>query len=113
MDFSPVESCIQVGSPKGVGRFNEQDEVVTAWPSQCDLLPPNPAMELIEALALKTAIEHQIIEDRIPYLNSYDVLIQFLMTLAVGDGFQPKMLYLIIQNTFVFKPLIRIHGNGV
>ena len=107
MDFSPVESCIQVGSPKGVGRFLQRAGRSGHQPGQASVIYflPTHAMELIEALALKTAIEHQIIEDRIPYLNSYDVLIQFLMTLAVGDGFQPKMLYLIIQNTFCFQTL--------
>ena len=107
VDFSPVESCIQVGSPKGVGRFLQRAGRSGHQPGQASVIYflPTHAMELIEALALKTAIEHQIIEDRIPYLNCYDVLIQFLMTLAVGDGFQPKMLYLIIQNTFCFQTL--------
>ena len=108
-DFSPVESCIQVGSPKGVGRFLQRAGRSGHQPGQAGVICflPTHAMELIEALALQTAIEHQIIEDRIPYLNSYDVLIQFLMTLAVGDGFQPKMLYPVIQNTFCFQTSIR------
>ena len=107
VDFSPVESCIQVGSPKGVGRFLQRAGRSGHQPGQASVIYflPTHAMELIEALALKTAIEHHHYEDRIPYLNSYDVLIQFLMTLAVGDGFQPKMLYLIIQNTFCFQTL--------
>ena len=66
---------------------------------------PTHAMELIESVALQRGIEQQQIEDRIPFLNSYDVLLQFLMTLAVGKGFQPKELFPIIQNTFCFQTL--------
>ena len=62
-------------------------------------------MELIEAVALQRGIEAQQIEDRIPYLNAYDVLLQFLMTLAVGSGFYPKILLPIIQQTFCFQTL--------
>ena len=40
-------------------------------------------MELIESVALQRGIETQQIEDRIPYLNAYDVLLQFLMTLLL------------------------------
>jgi len=62
-------------------------------------------MELIESVALQRGIENQQIEDRIPYLNSYDVLLQFLMNLAVGSGFQPKKLLPIIKQTFCFQTL--------
>jgi ATP-dependent Lhr-like helicase len=107
VDFSPVESCIQIGSPKGVGRFLQRAGRSGHQPGKASMIYflPTHAMELIEALALQTAIEQQIIEDRIPYLNSYDVLIQFLMTLAVGDGFSPKALFPILQNTFCFQTL--------
>jgi ATP-dependent Lhr-like helicase len=44
------------------------------------------AMELVKPRHSKAAAE-TIVEDRIPYLNSYDVLIQYLNTLAVSDGF--------------------------
>ena len=44
------------------------------------------AIELIESVALQ-GIKKQMIEDRLPHINSYDVLIQFLTTLAIGEGF--------------------------
>ena len=109
VDFSPVESCIQIGSPKGVGRFLQRAGRSGHRPGAASVIYflPTHAMELIEALALQTAIKEQIIEDRIPYLNSYDVLLQFLMTLAVGDGFLPDALYPIIKNTFCYQTLDR------
>ena len=107
VDFSPVENCVQIGSPKGVGRFVQRAGRSGHRPkaeSTIHFLPTH-AMELIESVALQRGIENQQIEDRIPYLNSYDVLLQFLMTLAVGSGFQPKKLLPIIKQTFCFQTL--------
>ena len=95
VDFSPVENCIQIGSPKGVGRFIQRAGRSGHQPkagSSIYFLPTH-AMELIESVALQNGIKTQQIEDRIPYINCYDVLIQFLMTLAVGSGFDPKKVY--------------------
>ena len=107
VDFSPVENCVQIGSPKGVGRFIQRAGRSGHRPKAGSTIHflPTHAMELIESVALQRGIEQQHIEDRIPFLNSYDVLLQFLMTLAVGKGFQPKELFPIIQNTFCFQTL--------
>ena len=107
VDFSPVENCVQIGSPKGVGRFIQRAGRSGHRPKAGSTIYflPTHAMELIESVALQRGIEQQQIEDRIPYLNSYDVLLQFLMTLAVGKGFQPKELLPIFQNTFCFQTL--------
>jgi len=107
VDFSPVENCVQIGSPKGVGRFIQRAGRSGHRPKAGSTIHflPTHAMELIESVALQRGIEQQQIEDRIPFLNSYDVLLQFLMTLAVGKGFQPKKLFRIIQNTFCFQTL--------
>ncbi len=107
VDFSPVENCIQIGSPKGVGRFIQRAGRSGHQPkakSKIYFLPTH-AMELIESLALQRGIEKHKIEDRLPYLNSYDVLFQFLMTLAVGSGFNQKDLFPVIQKTFCFQTI--------
>ena len=107
VDFSPVENCIQIGSPKGVGRFIQRAGRSGHQPkakSKIYFLPTH-AMELIESLALQRGIEKHKIEDRLPYLNSYDVLFQFLMTLAVGNGFNQKDLFHVIQKTFCFQTI--------
>ena len=107
VDFSPVENCIQIGSPKGVGRFIQRAGRSGHRPKAGSTIHflPTHAMELIESVALQRGIEQQQIEDRIPYLNSYDVLLQFLMTLAVGRGFQPREIFPLIQKTFCFQTL--------
>lgn len=107
VDFSPVENCIQIGSPKGVGRFIQRAGRSGHRPKAGSAIYflPTHALELIESVALQRGISEQQIEDRIPYLNSYDVLIQFLMTLAVGAGFYPEKIYPLIQSTFCFQNL--------
>lgn len=107
VDFSPVENCIQIGSPKGIGRFIQRAGRSGHQPktgSSIYFLPTH-AMELIESVALQNGIKTQQIEDRIPYLNCYDVLIQFLMTLAVGKGFEPKKIYPVVISCFCFQTL--------
>lgn len=107
VDFSPVAACIQIGSPKGVGRFMQRAGRSGHQPGQSSTLYflPTHALELIESLALQQALTDQTIEDRIPYLNSFDVLIQFMMTLAVGGGFSPKVLFKVVQSTFCYQGL--------
>jgi len=111
VDFSPVENCIQIGSPKGVGRFIQRAGRSGHRPQATSTIHflPTHAMELIESVALQKGIATQQIEDRIPYLNSYDVLLQFMMTLAVGSGFHPNALLPVVQATFCFQTLQKEH----
>ncbi len=62
-------------------------------------------MELIEASALKKAVAETAVEDRIPYLNSWDVLVQYLNTLAVSDGFFPDEIYKEVKTTFCYQAI--------
>lgn len=66
---------------------------------------PTHALELIEASALQKAVATQAVEDRLPYLNCYDVLIQYLCTLAVSGGFYPKEIYPEVKATFCYQEL--------
>ena len=107
VDFSPVETCIQVGSPKGVGRFIQRAGRSGHQPNSPSTIYflPTHAIELIESVALQQGIKKQMIEDRLPYINSYDVLIQFLSTLAVGKGFYPNQIFSSIKTTFSFQTI--------
>ena len=105
VDFAPVESIIQVGGPKGVARFMQRAGRSGHQPgkeSKIHFLATH-AMELFEASALRRAVREKIVEDRIPYLNSWDVLIQYLNTLAVSDGFLPAEIYKEVQTTFCYQ----------
>jgi ATP-dependent Lhr-like helicase len=111
VDFAPVETIIQIGGPKGVARFLQRAGRSGHQPgkqSNIHFLATH-AMELIEASALKKAVRETIVEDRIPYLHSYDVLVQYLNTLAVSDGFFPNEIYKEVQATFCYQNLTKEH----
>jgi ATP-dependent Lhr-like helicase len=59
----------------------------------------------MEAAALKSAIKENLIESREPKLLCYDVLIQYLNTLAISDGFDPSEFYKEIISTYCYKDL--------
>ena len=105
VDFAPVETIIQIGGPKGVARFLQRAGRSGHQPGKQSNIYflATHAMELIEASALKKAVRETIVEDRMPYLNSYDVLIQYLNTLAVSDGFYPDEIFTEVQSTFCFQ----------
>lgn len=107
VDFAPVETIIQIGGPKGVARFLQRAGRSGHQPGKTSVIHflPTHAIELIEASALGKAVKHQVVEDRIPYLLSFDVLVQYLATLAVSDGFFPKEIWPEIKSTFCFQAM--------
>ncbi|WP_282132232.1 ligase-associated DNA damage response DEXH box helicase [Cellulophaga baltica] len=107
VDFAPVETVIQIGGPKGVARFLQRAGRSGHRPGKESVIYflPTHAIELIEASALQEAVKHTVVEDRIPYLNSYDVLLQYLTTLAISDGFYPDEIYQEVIKTFCYQAL--------
>ena len=88
VDFRPVETVIQVGSPKGVARFLQRAGRSGHQPGELSKIYflPTHSLELVEAAALKSAMRQNFIENREPMLLCFDVLIQYLGTLAIGAG---------------------------
>ena len=107
VDFAPVETVIQIGGPKGVARFLQRAGRSGHRPGKESVIYflPTHAIELIEASALQKAVKQNTVEDRLPYLNSYDVLLQYLTTLAISDGFYPNEIYQEIKQTFCYQAL--------
>jgi len=107
VDFAPVETVIQIGGPKGVARFLQRAGRSGHRPGKESVIYflPTHAIELIEASALQKAVKENTVEDRLPYLNSYDVLLQYLTTLAISDGFYPNEIYQEIKQTFCYQTL--------
>lgn len=107
VDFRPVETVVQVGGPKGVARFVQRagrsghrpDAVSRIW------FLPTHALELVEASALRQAAEEGSIEARQPLFRCFDVLSQYLVTLAVSDGFSPATLYDEVRSTWCFQDI--------
>ncbi|WP_231367546.1 ligase-associated DNA damage response DEXH box helicase [Gillisia sp. JM1] len=107
VDFAPVETIIQIGGPKGVARFIQRAGRSGHQPGKQSVIYflPTHAIELIEASALQKAVNKTVVEDRIPYLLSFDVLVQYLTTLAVSGGFFPADIYPEIKSTFCFQAI--------
>lgn len=115
VDFAPVETIIQVGGPKGVARFLQRAGRSGHQPGKESVIYflATHAMELIEASALKKAVAKTVVEDRMPYLNSWDVLVQYLNTLAVSDGFFPNEIFEEVKQTFCFQNITKENWNWI
>ena len=109
VDFAPVETVVQIGGPKGVARFLQRAGRSGHRPGEESLIYflPTHAIELVEAAALQRTVEGEGVEDRMPYLNSFDVLVQYLTTLAVSDGFFPEEIFREVSRTFCFQAMTR------
>lgn len=107
VDFRPVETVIQVGSPKGVARFLQRAGRSGHQPGSVSHIYflPTHSLELMEAAALKQAIKDNIIESKEPRLLCFDVLLQYLCTLAVGDGFVPEHIFEEVKTTYCYKEI--------
>ena len=66
VDFRPVETVIQVGSPKGVARFLQRAGRSGHSPGAVSKIYflPTHSLELVEAAALKNAVQENFIESR-------------------------------------------------
>ncbi|MGF1924039.1 MAG: ligase-associated DNA damage response DEXH box helicase [Bacteroidia bacterium] len=108
VDFKPVDTVVQVGSPKGVARFLQRAGRSGHSPGATSKIYflPTHALELVEAAAIKDAAKNNNIESREPMIMVYDTLIQYLVTLAVGDGFDDQQIYQEVKNTHAFKLLL-------
>jgi ATP-dependent Lhr-like helicase len=107
VDFRPVDTVIQVGSPKGVARFLQRAGRSGHQPGAVSKIwfLPTHSLELVEAAALKQAMKEQLVESRMPVLLAFDVLVQYLMTLGISDGFHAPEIWEEVKNTFCFREM--------
>jgi ATP-dependent Lhr-like helicase len=105
VDFRPVDTVIQVGSPKGVARFLQRAGRSGHQPGETSKIYflPTHSLELVEAAALKSAMKLDMIESREPMLLCFDVLIQYLSTLAISDGFYPEQTFKEVRSTHCYQ----------
>ena len=115
VDFKPVDTVIQIGSSKGIARFLQRAGRSGHSPFETSKIyfVPTHSLELIEVAALKEAVKQNKIEPREPLVLCYDVLLQFVLTLAVGDGFDEKETYQQITSTNAFKDLSPEEWNWI
>lgn len=91
VDFLPVEQVLQIGSAKGVARLLQRAGRSGHAPGRRSriTLVPTHSLEIVEASALRAAVQAGHIEPRRPPEAPLDVLVQHLVTVALGGGFRP------------------------
>lgn len=107
VDFRPVDTVIQVGSPKGVARFLQRAGRSGHSPGEVSNIHfvPTHSLEIVEAVALQKAYEQGVVEHRSPIVLAYDVLIQYMVTMATGDGFESNDLLQEVRTTYCYADL--------
>ena len=109
VDFLPVERVLQIGSAKGVARMMQRagrSGHAPGRPSRLTLVPTN-TMEIIEAAAARWAAQTGRVEKRNPPDKPLDVLVQHLVTVALGGGFRADDLYAEVTSAWSYRTLAR------
>lgn len=113
VDFRPVDTVVQIGSPKGVARFMQRAGRSGHHPGAISkaYFVPTHSLELLEGAALKQALINGVYESRDPILLALDVLIQYMVTLAVSDGFRANELFKEVKTAYSYADLKRSEFN--
>jgi ATP-dependent Lhr-like helicase len=107
VDFLPVERVLQIGSCKGIGRLLQRAGRSGHAPgrvSRVTLVPTN-SLELLEAAGAKSAIARRNIEARAVPEKPLDVLVQHLVTVALGGGFRSAELLEEVRSAWSYRNL--------
>ncbi|MFJ2385705.1 ligase-associated DNA damage response DEXH box helicase [Pseudomonas koreensis] len=107
VDFLPVERVLQIGSAKGVARLMQRAGRSGHAPGRTSrvTLVPTHSLELIEAVAARDAVEQRRIEPRLSPHQPLDVLVQHLVSMALGGGFIPEELYEEVRGAWAYRDL--------
>jgi ATP-dependent Lhr-like helicase len=109
VDFLPVERVLQIGSAKGVARLLQRagrSGHAPGRPSRVTLVPTN-TLELVEAAAARRAALAGRVEARVGPDKPLDVLVQHLVTVALGGGFVAGDLFDELRTTHAYGTLTR------
>ncbi len=109
VDFLPVERVLQIGSAKGVARLLQRAGRSGHAPgraSRITLVPTN-TLELVEAVAARRAALAGRIEKRATHDKPFDVLVQHLVTIAIGGGFTAEAMYEEVKGAWAYRKLAR------
>jgi ATP-dependent helicase Lhr and Lhr-like helicase len=109
VDFLPVERVLQIGSPKGVARLLQRAGRSGHAPgrqSRVTLVPTN-TMELVEAAAVRRAALAGRVESRATPHKPLDVLVQHMVSVALGGGFEANALFDEVRTAAAYAGLTR------
>ncbi len=107
VDFLPVERVLQIGSPKGVARLMQRAGRSGHAPGRTSrvTLVPTHSVEVVEAAAAQVAIAERRIEARSAPHRPLDVLVQHLVSMALGGGFRPDELLAEVRQAWSYRDL--------
>ncbi|MHB2082794.1 ligase-associated DNA damage response DEXH box helicase [Pseudomonas asiatica] len=107
VDFLPVERVLQIGSAKGIARLVQRAGRSGHAPGRRSrvTLVPTHSLELVEAAAARQALAAGHIEARHSPRLCMDVLVQHLVSMALGSGFHPEQLLAEVRSTWAFRDL--------
>ena len=115
VDFSPVDRVLQIGSPKGVARLLQRAGRSGHRPgalSRVTCIPTN-VLELIDVAAARDGIETGAIESRLPVERPLDLLVQHVVTVALGGGFVAEEMLREVRTTRAYAELTDAEWNWV
>lgn len=107
VDFLPVDRVLQIGSAKGIARLLQRagrSGHAPGRPSRVTLVPTH-SLELVEAAAARHAAQAGQVEARESPREPLDVLVQHLVTIALGGGFAPDALLAEVRTTIAYRDL--------
>lgn len=115
VDFTPVDRVLQVGSPKGVARLLQRAGRSGHQPGVTSRVTcvPTHAFELVEVAAVRDALAAGHVEGRDPVAKPLDVLVQHVVTLALGGGFAPAELLAEVRRSYAYRQLTEPEWNWV
>jgi ATP-dependent helicase Lhr and Lhr-like helicase len=107
VDFSPVEQVMQLGSPKGIARLLQRAGRSGHQPGVASRVigVPTNALELVEFSAAREAMEERRVEARYPLKAPLDVLVQHLVTVAMGGGFTEEAMLAELRSSHAYAEL--------
>jgi len=107
VDFLPVERVVQIGSAKGVARLLQRAGRSGHAPGRAShiTLVPTHSLEILEAVAIQDAVQARAVESRHSPKAPLDVLVQHLVTIAIGGGFKSDELFEEVRSTHAYRTL--------
>ena len=107
VDFLPVERVLQIGSAKGIARLLQRAGRSGHAPGRVSrvTLVPTQSLEILEAAGAKQAVAARRIEARQVPNKPFDVLVQHLVTVALGGGFRSEALYEEVRSAWSYRAL--------
>ncbi|HEU4775542.1 MAG TPA: helicase-related protein, partial [Telluria sp.] len=107
VDFLPVERVLQIGSAKGIARLLQRAGRSGHAPGRVSrvTLVPTHSLEILEAAGAKQAVASRRIEGRLVPNKPFDVLVQHLVTVALGGGFRSELLYQEVRSAWSYRAL--------